>query len=188
MITHPYNTTNVVIDWETLDVRPSAVVISLGYAILGYREEDGETGIVEAGHYNINAHPQTGRTVGVDTLSWWADTHKRYPQLAGLLALDSKQLGVVMEEFCGVLRRLPKNYVIWGYGAVFDLGILEDICRSLDVQLPNWNFRRGACLRTLTQAYPHIQAPSPNEYPHLAVSDAMYEAKWLAAILKEVIR
>jgi hypothetical protein len=136
-------TTHAMIDLETLDVLPTATVLTIGGVKFNPNEISEPT---QPFYYRFNVDEQLdkGRTTSESTLEWWG-----------------KQAEDVREEALGdgnrtpvleVLQALNKWCVgvdtIWCQGPAFDIVILEDMFRSYDHHVP-WPFWKIKDSRTL---------------------------------------
>lgn len=164
---------DVVVDLETLDTRPSAMILSIGAIRCNLRT--GEMG--DTFYENIDNHIeiQSSRTTDANTINWW---RKQDQEVKEALSVDRKRLDVVLQSF---RVWLGKGVKIWGNGASFDLGILR---HAYDNNTP-WAFYNERDARTLEALAKGIvnrdSIPRYGQHHH-ALDDARYEAKYLSAM------
>lgn len=129
----------MMVDLETMSTAPNALVTSIGIAVFDEAE------VLESYHLSIIAEGQKGH-ISEDTVRWWLDQDPAVfaqSRTSPLLAVD-------------VARRVREVWMnsnantIWAKPAHFDLPILENFIRSVDVRVP-WSHRDIRCLRTVEQ-------------------------------------
>ncbi|MGC0151017.1 3'-5' exonuclease [Chromobacterium vaccinii] len=169
-----------ILDLETLDLQPSAVILTIG--IVTAEISDGGLEITGRHYWRVQPFDQPGRTASEDVLSWWRK------QSAAALdeALDPSSnhrepLPQILSAVSGTMDLYP--YPIWGNGADFDNAIMQHAFRQSGLQ---WPYYRNRCLRTAHQMAKSLVAdfvtPERPAYltPHIALDDAEYEALQLA--------
>lgn len=158
---------HIMIDLETLDTKPSSVILSIGLVAFD------ENGIKEQLYLvpTIQDQLDMGRTVSESTLTWWMGqkdeakaVFKHQPKVNFLNA---------MLQVSGFAGRFKKGKV-WGYGASFDPVLLEDALRSCKMESP-WKYWDVRCLRTFCD---ENKAPLPKNTGilHNAIDDAVRQA------------
>ena len=140
-------TTHAMIDLETLDVLPTAVVLTIG----GVKFDPNSVKETTQHFYyrfNVDEQLSKGRTTSKSTLDWWSTQeqsvvdealgdHDRTPVLSVLQKLNKWCVGVD---------------TIWCQGPAFDIVILEDMFRQYDHHLP-WPFWKIKDSRTYWITY-----------------------------------
>lgn len=114
---------NYVIDFETLDRRADAYILS---ASLASWWSDGC--VQEEGYWRILMEPQPHRVIGPDTVRWWAEVALENPEAAREAFLVQPR--VTLDQFARELREIlaqTPEYTIWSKPQDFDLPILEHI-------------------------------------------------------------
>ena len=159
------------IDLETLDVFPTATVLSLGavkFNPFNYDEPYSELYI----KIQIDDQDRLGRSVSDATIEWWG---KQDPKIMEE-AFDQSNAVSVEES----LKQLNKWVVgldtIWGQGYGFDLTILENMYRMTEQPIP-WQFWQIKDSRTLFSLLPEDPRKSMQTNLHNALADAYYQAK-----------
>ncbi len=156
----------VMLDIETLDTRPSAVVLTIGAVAFDWNGAIGSPFSVR-----LDAVPQQtqGRTVDVSTVEWWLKQEKAaqaavmIPAVAIINALDSFALWLKPLRPAGV----------WGCGADFDCAIVASLYASFDYPCP-FTWRQHRCYRTLKSLRPDIKPE--HDASHIAQDDAIRQA------------
>lgn len=176
-----------VIDIETYDTRPTARVATIG--IVAVDLVSGET--VDFAHLLLSAQDQPFRTQSDDTMRWWVGQSNearqaafgfagaRMPAVSALYEMDS-----LIHRVCPPSAQTPRTFGVWGYGASFDIVVLESLYADLGMTLP-WTYRQHRDLRTLYELAGIKLADfvEPGETPHIAVDDAKAEARAMLAAL-----
>lgn len=170
---------NVIIDLETLGIKPTSIILAIGACTLNKRQLF--ACYIDWKHWNDKC------TLDISTQSWW---DKQNP------TLKEKVFGGVVEplsalkqfkEFLFYIENLTKEEVkVWGNGAGFDLSILANAYNSLDIEIP-WRYSNERCFRTLKNLFP-LKAPlisNPKLVTHDPLDDALNEADWLNQIIEE---
>lgn len=168
------------IDLETLDITPSATVLSLGavkFNPLDTSEPHSELYL----KIDIDEQDGLGRTSSDSTIAWWG-----------------KQKSEVMEEafdpngrisVSEALRQVSKWMVgvdkLWGQGYGFDMTILENMYRAAGTPVP-WNFWVVRDSRTLFGLCEKDPRKSMQTDLHNALADAYFQAKSIQVAYKEL--
>lgn len=160
-----------VIDLETIDVTPTATVLSLGavkFNPFDTSEPHSELYI----KIDIDDQDRLGRTTSDSTIAWWSQ------QDASVMEEAFDQTGAVSVEVA--LQQLNKWIVgvdeLWGHGYGFDITILENMYRSIGKPIP-WQFWQISDSRTITKRMPADPRKSMQTSLHNALADAYFQAK-----------
>jgi len=153
-------TRQILIDNETLDVTPSAVLLTIG--AVAVEIENGQA-IVLASWYRrlrwrASENQQRNRTASQHTADWWA----AQPIDTQVEALEDDgcriPLQLAMHSLQAWLTLNP--YPIWGNGSDFDNAQLQHAFSQLGLR---WPYHRNRCLRSLRglvlDLYPNTQIP-----------------------------
>jgi hypothetical protein len=166
------------IDLETLDVLPSAQVLTIGGVKFNPFTQDA---IHSEFYYrlDIDEQEQLGRTVSQSTLDdFWARQPAEVIQEA--FSPDDRVSCRLM------LQSLKKWCVgcdeIWSHGS-FDINILENMCRQLGEPIP-WAFWQISDSRTFFKRMPEDPRKSQNFTAHNALADAKAQAIGLRKTFK----
>lgn len=173
--------THVVIDLETLDTVPTAVVLSIGLAV-GNLHED----LPEKYHWNLCVPSQifAGRSLSRSTVEWW-----REKDLPTQIAAIENPFAVpaALHEVGTVLSNIKTAvgddlFSIWGNSPSFDLGILSNLFAQYKFGVP-WNYWQERDLRTFSALVGEKFTLPVNANAHIASEDAAAE---LAFILRKL--
>lgn len=159
------------IDIETLDVKPTAVVLSVG----AYKFDPYTSNSPYDMFYRkilIDDQDALNRTIGETTMEWWS---KQDPVILEE-AMDQTD-GVTVMEFTKELRKwLVGVDKLWGHGYGFDYTIIENMFNSVDAHAP-WSVYDIRDSRTLFTLMPTDPRTPMQQNLHKASDDAYYQAK-----------
>lgn len=166
------------IDLETLDVTPTATVLSLGAVKFNPVTNDEPHSELYL-KILVDEQDSVGRTASDSTIEWWG---KQDPKIMEE-AFD--QTGAVsIEEALNQLNRWIVGVdEIWGHGYGFDITILEDMYRSIGKPIP-WQFWQISDSRTITKRMPKDPRKDMQTDLHNALADAYFQAKSVQIIFK----
>jgi len=157
---------HVMVDLETLDNCPTAVIVSIG-AVQFNRE-----GVSPApGFYKVvdkQSCLDAGLTTSQDTLDWW---ERQSEEARAVFNEKGESLALVLEQFTNFL---PPKAKVWGNGSAFDNAILMHAYRKCGLKCP-FDFR-DRCYRTVMAGAPRMKREGVY---HNALDDARHQAKSL---------
>jgi hypothetical protein len=174
---------HLMVDFETLDVKPSAAVVSLG-AVLFTNEK-----VIWSKYFQFDLDSQfkLGRSLSQGTLEWWFRQSKQAQQ--PFLNPEKNQYDVAtfckrfLVEAGNQLDQAKTNWKgvnIWGNGASFDVPILEDLIRMDNREIP-WPFWNIVCFRTFDRMFKIKDLVKREGTHHNAEDDAIYQAECVIA-------
>ncbi len=162
---------HIVVDLETLSTHSNACIVSIGAVLIEDLKKQGE--------FYINVNGIEGRQAGLhietDTIKWWEEQSQ---EARDAWQLDPQPLVDSLNEFKAWYG--DESIPIWGYGANFDVVILENAYRTMGMEIP-WKFWDIYCLRTVMNV---LNKRLPKANNHNALDDANAEADMLIEILK----
>ena len=167
---------HVMIDLETLDTRPSTVILSIG-AVAFSVEDD-----VTASFYRRctwQDQLDAGRTVSESTIRWWL----LQSDAARAALTDGQQLSLrqSLEELFNWCFS-SKAISVWASGPSFDIAILEHAYGYYN--LP-WKYNAARDFRTLRDLVPpNLGDDIPKGEAHNALDDAMAQALFVRKALR----
>lgn len=133
----------VMFDIETLDIRPSAVVLSIGAASFD------DVGRVWDRFYRVlevGTQLEKGRTVSFSTIRWWMDQEQDARDEAfNPVRQDVDSVLTVFKDWCHSID--PRAY--WALGPQFDAVILEGLYAQMGQAVP-WPYSKLRDVRTMT--------------------------------------
>lgn len=159
------------VDLETLDTRPSTVILSIGAV-----EFDPETKTVkkESGLLlfpEIDEQLEAGRTVSGSTFLWWLRQEKEARR--EIYGARREKKNVILERFTKWLMTQEGAEYPWGNGSVFDISIME---HYMDYTRIPWKFYNIRDTRTLWHVHP-FDREAKGETAHTALDDAIAQAE-----------
>jgi len=167
--------TDVMVDLETLDTRPSAVILSIGACLVNWRT--GEPSNPFYAVVDLASSREAGLTESPDTLAWW---NRQSPEARRVFTDPSVSLDEALSLFAHYLRGFnSKDVKIWGNGSDFDNVILANAYDALSYDAP-WRFYNNRCFRTVknVMSFQLKEPPRAGTY-HNALDDALHQARVL---------
>lgn len=164
---------DVMIDLETLDILPTAAIVSIG-AVL-FSPAAGVLGKEFYTKVDMRSCVAVGMTLDPSTISWWMGQSDA--ARAVFAGDDRKRITDALADF---VAWLPDGARLWSHGASFDLPILEHAMRKVGF-LPKWSFRDHRDTRT---AYAMAKVDPKKFYDgtaHNALDDAKSQARAVCA-------
>lgn len=173
------------IDFETLDNKPTSVLLSLG-AVLFTSE-----GIVSKKYWEFDIQSQIDarRSISESTILWWLSQDMKAREVFSkydkdgfpkqrLKAKDffSEWRGFMAEGLMSV-KLGADNFRIWGNGANFDVVAFENFCFQYG-QVPFWAFWNVRCYRTIKNLSSFKELDRKGVF-HNALDDSIHQANCL---------
>jgi hypothetical protein len=168
---------HLMVDMETLAVTPDATILS----IAAVHFDPNGSSYSDSLYFKVNLDDQhkLGRSIDPNTIEWW-----------------SKQNSIVMEEAFSENDRIPIGPALnrfhkfawgcdafWSHGATFDLVILENLCRQLNVNIP-WQYWQLRDTRTLFDLGFDPQMPQNSK--HDALQDAIRQVIGVQNVFRQL--
>ena len=175
--------TDIMIDLETLDVRPTATVLSIGAVKFNPYGDEIETPDCEKFYVrvDIDSCDALGLTTSDATIEWWAKQSQEAQEEAfnpeGRVHIRDAMNDLY--KFCWGAKR------VWSHGAGFDVVILEHIFSKLQKSCP-WKFWEVRDTRTLYDL--GIDPNRPPVLKHHALEDAWNQAVGVQNVLNSLKR
>lgn len=171
---------SVMVDLETLDVGPHAVIVSIG-AVAFDNAEIGEKLYLQMAD-DIDFQIKHKRTVRGDTVKWWmGQTEEARAAFTGGEQVTTLEALNKFSQFCA--RNGDMKVEIWGNGAPFDNVILRTLYEDLGFT-PPWIFSHDRCYRTMKSIGAPVQPAARQGTHHNALDDAVTQAIHLQEIMK----
>jgi len=162
---------HVMIDLETLDVLPTATILTIGAVKFDpfgdLQKEKQDTFYVKV---DIDSCDRIGATVSQSTLDWWA-SQSTEAQAAAFDPNDRIDINDAINQlykFCWGAK------YVWSHGAGFDVIILENYFRKIGKAIP-WSFWEVRDTRTIFDIGINPQRPA-TKTAHHALADAVDQA------------
>lgn len=179
-------THNVMLDIETLDTAPTAVVVSIGAVYWNNIEGDGfKTFYRELGDYHDQV--SLGRTVSENTIKWWqqqdpAAMRVMFPNPHHAERVSTYQ---ALTDFVSWGKaHWITDPAVWGNSSAFDNVIMGNLYEDYGINRP-WGFRQDRCYRTMNALFPVDHNPT-DVIAHNALHDARYQAEKLTKIFAAI--
>lgn len=170
---------NIMIDLETMSLKPNAAIISIGAVAF----EPMTRSIIAEFKQNVTlgSCAEFGLHISDDTQAWWA---KQDRDLRDALTVDAVPLPEALTKLKAFVLDglMDKGDVIpWSNGAGFDIPILEHAYHACGMTVP-WLYFNISCYRTLKRIYKSIRIEF-NGKKHDALDDARHQAVQLMEIM-----
>lgn len=178
MANNPLDLVHMSIDLETLATSRDALVLCIGWSVHHYRE-----GLLESGVIYLSPEDQPGRRIDPRTVQWWLGQSDEARASVKAVGYEHR-----VEEAMRILGNTWRGHscsMAWGFGASFDLGILEDLARGRKEPTP-WGHKNQGCIRTLAQVFPEVSRPLPR-VAHSAEQDAVAQGEYLMKLMGRAI-
>jgi len=163
--------TDIMIDLETLDVTPTATILTIGAVKFDPFGDDQKQKTAEKFYVRVDVDScdRLGATVNPQTIEWWGSQSKEAQDEAfdPENRIDIHDAMDQLYKFCWGGKR------VWSHGATFDIPICEFYFRKIGKAIP-WQFWEARCTRTLFDI--GINPNRPPVLKHHALEDAWNQA------------
>lgn len=177
--------TDLMIDIETLDTRPTAKIIQLG-AYLFNADKQNQNGIGFIAN-TVCTHPSY--TESPDTLKWWEDQSDAAKKGLRHPHIETIRMGL-LDLINGLdFHMADEKYRVWAKGADFDFPIVKNAFETEfgeDYKLP-WKYSHQNCCRTVFKLFPEIIPIEPT-IAHNAMRDAKAQAQTIQNIYAHIAK
>ena len=165
-------------DLETLDTKPSAVILSLGAVKFDPRQKglDPDTERLSLRH-EIDPQSTMVRTISDDTIAWWA-TQSKEAQEAAFGDVNRVTVEDAIEQFHKFVWNSER---VWSQGS-FDVNIMEHLYTSIGKPYA-WQYWQVRDSRTL---FDFIDGNLDRTKHHDAVEDAIAQAEAVQRALRKI--
>jgi exodeoxyribonuclease VIII len=180
--------TDIMLDFETLADTPNAAILSM--AAVPFNLETGEMGSEFYEHIDLQSCLDAGMEVTGNTFYWWL-TKSEAARIEITRNEKRRHINYIPSVFrawvCGVRHNLGEAEIrIWGNGAKFDLGIIDNIFRKNRCINP-FNFRNERCVRTYASLRPDIMASFEFQgTKHHPVDDCRNQIRYVCQIHSDI--
>jgi hypothetical protein len=171
------NYIDVMLDLETMGNRSNTAIVSIG--AVEFNIVTGETGREFYKVVDLQSCLDAGLKVQASTIYWWMQQDQKARE-----RICQKGMGIsdALLSFNTWMQDCVEKVRIWGNGARFDLGILEDAYVACYLDVP-WYFRSERDVRTLVSFAPHVKENMPFEgVCHDPVDDCKHQIKYCSKI------
>jgi 3' exoribonuclease, RNase T-like len=175
------STPALMIDTETLSLRPDAVVVQVG--LVKADLDTGEILLPPTGVYPCT-DLQQGRHVEVSTVMWWME-QDRAVQKSVFLDDEAKRTVTLVTPaglFDTIAAHIDDQTTVWAWPSTFDMPLLANLFGG---KTP-WKYNRVRDLKTLAHTLDPDGELKPGENPaaHNAVADADWQMRYLLTLWK----
>ena len=169
---------HVMVDIETLDTLPTAVVLSIG--AVEFQPETGEFG--RTAYVNVSARScqSLGLTISADTVMWWL---RKSVEARAALCVDEASLPVALLAFSDFMPADCEG--VWSYGPSFDEVVLQNAYRACGLKAP-WRYRAVRCCRTIYNLAGIRLEDFQSGEAHNALDDARSQAAAVIASYRKI--
>lgn len=177
------NPHHIMLDLETLDTAPSAVILSIGAVKFDpntFEATDDFYAVLD-----LDSQVERGRTISPSTVIWWM----RQADAARAALHTPKEVSLVNEVLTDFARWIDDPSGLWGNGADFDNVLLASLYKSFGIKQP-WSHRANRCYRTMKAVMEANCSEGLMPYEgrsgvyHNALDDARTQLQRLAALSK----
>jgi len=149
--------TDVMLDLETLGNKSNSAILSIG--AVEFNLETGETGREFYETVDLQSCLDFGLKINASTFYWWLQqSQAARDAICGNEKID---LQSALARFNHWMNDCIEHVGIWGNGARFDIGLMEDAYVATGWNKMPWYFRSERDVRTLVAFAPEIKEGYP---------------------------
>ena len=169
-------TDRIMVDIESLDTDPTAVILSIGAVRFN-------NGGIQARFYttiDIQSCLDAGLTVSGKTIQWWMDQSEEARRVFSTMAVPLQE---ALEQFSQWLEK-SEGLEVWANGSTFDIAALEHAFKKVGLPVP-WPYYSVRDYRTFKSMYPKAVVDDLRVEPttaHNALDDAEAQALTLGML------
>ena len=175
--------TDVMLDLETLGNKSNAALLSIG--AVEFNMKTGKIGREFYKVIDLQTCLDAGLQTNGSTFYWWLQQNQ---MARDAVSKDKKiALETVLHMFSGWMQDCIQGVEIWGNGARFDIGLLEDAYVACGHQEMPWDFRSERDVRTLVSFAPNIKTNHPfTGITHNPIDDCKNQIAYCSKIWKKL--
>ena len=166
---------DIMIDFETLDNKPTSKVLSV--SMVYFCRKTGKIGDFMQMRFSSTAGLNRDRTTSQSTLDWWKEQPQEVfaNQMSGTDYLDD-----LLKEF---ERFYDGEAKLWGNGSIFDLGILDNIINQSKAEslYGFWVIRDVRTVVDLDNGV--VGRPPPPRDAHDSYADCLYQIDYVSRMI-----
>lgn len=174
------------IDLETLGTKNDSV-----FTNIGVQQFDVETGIMGDTillYVDWQSALDTGRKMDASTIKWWLKQGEE--ARSDMLAYEGIRLEHALTQLNDFLLIRSSYPIVWGNGATFDIGMLEDAYNALGMNIPWKHYNVNDC-RTVERMAREVGVTRDQFVRegthHNALADATYQAAYISAMWRAIL-
>lgn len=169
---------HLMLDLETMGKGSNSAIVSIG--AVEFELESGAMGAEFYEKVDLQSCLDLGLKVNASTILWWMTQSQA---ARNKLCEEGVDLPHAMANFRYFMTTLKTDIQIWGNGARFDLGILEDAYDACKEHTTPWGFRFERDVRTLVSFAPVVKDHYPfTGVEHNPIDDCKYQISYCSAI------
>ena len=183
-----------IVDLESLSRKNTGALLSIGVILFDQEFNEVDEPFFEA--IELQSCLDVGCHVEADTFYWWMQQSDGAREaLFGTKALDDRDNDIYVRKNLSHVLHLLTTYLhkynvrgIWGNGASFDLGMLQNAYHAVGKQIP-WKYSFERDIRTIVAMRPSIKktiVEHSDILAHHPVDDCRLELEYLSAIFDEI--
>lgn len=162
---------HIMVDLETLDTKPIAVIRQIGYCIF----DPFGTDVISSQlvHVDISDQVEMGRSISPETFCWWLKQDEASRTAMADFSNDISPRYALKQFSAEFIQGEPT--FVWGHGATFDPILLENLYTMVDDDDVPWKYNAVRDTRTLFALIPNFEMVKNTE-KHNAKADAIAQA------------
>jgi len=180
---------HLMLDLETLSLRPDSVLLSIG--LVPFSLEDG---VKEGIEIVLDLEQQVGRRIDQGTVTWWIHQSLEAKKVFAAQRISNDLAMREIHDFIQKETVGPKNVKMWGNGSDFDNVLFGNWWNWGKVRWPGtpdipWQFYNNRCFRTLKNLHPSfegIMKGVQRVVHHNALDDARWQAECAVRMLRQI--
>lgn len=175
---------HLMLDLETMGNKSNAAIVSIG--AVEFDINTGETGREFYRTIDLQSSLDAGLAVNGSTIEWW---FKQKREAQERLFVNTSSIYEVIHDFASFLNEFPTDLQIWGNGARFDIGLLEDSCVACGFDEMPWSFRNERDVRTLVSFRPEIRKRIDDMFvgiQHDPIADCKHQIHYCSEIWRTI--
>ncbi|WP_313265126.1 3'-5' exonuclease [Sphingobacterium sp.] len=165
--------TDIMIDMETLDIRPTSVILSIAAIAFNRSDENYNIAPFDVKIDSLDQADSYHRTIDPDTEKWWEQQSDEAKDAAfnGQITLRHAlhKLTFFIRDNSNI-----ETVRVWAKSPSFDLAILKNALDYFKYNTP-WQYQNERDVRTYIADSPEVRELKRNNVEHVAVSDAIYQ-------------
>lgn len=172
--------TDIMIDMETLGIKPDCVILTIGACRFDPRGD----GITDQLSLRLDINEQTevfNRSIDESTVQWWSN---QTPEAIEEALGDNDRIGF-RDAMDQLFKFCWNRNAVWSNGSIFDIVIAEGAFRQLDMRIP-WPFYTVRDTRTLYDIARVKLFDDGKKTSHKALEDAIKQAKLVQKAYKKI--
>ena len=179
---------HIMLDLETMGNTSNSVIVSI--AAVPFNLESNE---VSAHCFyelvDFQSCLDVGLTVNASTVLWWMQQNDDARKELYKPKNPAESIHKALNDLYSFFREFNKDVQVWGNGARFDLGLLEDAYRACNYHEMPWDFRKERDVRTLVSLAPQIKETTPFKgTEHHPIDDCIHQINYCCAIYNHLTK